>query len=207
MKSFAYALCFLLFLGSFLEASNPEIVAFLGAKRVGKDTAADHLVETQGYTKYSLASPMKQAVKELFHFSDEQMWGMEKDVIDPYWGLTPREVMQFIGIDTLFNGLGERFPHLGHTFFMRAFERWSQEHPGECIVIADLRMQEELCCLKEMGALVIKLERPGFENSDSHFSEAQVASVEGYDLSIVNDGSLEEFLDKIDKALTDAMET
>ncbi len=175
----------------------PPIVAFLGPKRVGKDTAANYLIKSYGYERYALADPMKNAVQSLFYFSEEQLWGDEKEVVDPYWQVTPREIMQFIGIDTLFNGLGHRFPHLGHTFYLRAFERFRSAKPNSLVVISDLRMQEDVIALKEMGALIIRVERPGLIAEDPHVSELQVSFVKGYDFTIVNDGNIEELEQKI----------
>ncbi len=179
----------------------PQIVAFLGSKRVGKDTSADYLIRSYGYEKYALADPMKQAVQSLFHFSEDQLWGDAKEVVDPYWQVTPREIMQFIGIDTLFEGLATRFPHLGHTFYLRAFDRWRDDHPKSLVVISDLRMQEDVIALKKMGALIIRIKRPEIMLEDTHVSEAQVASVTGYDITIVNDGTIEELEEKINMAI------
>lgn len=178
--------------------ATPPIVAFLGPKKVGKDTCADYLVEAYGYKKYALADPMKHAVQNLFHFSDEQMWGDQKDLIDPFWGVSPREVMQYIGVDTLYEGLGHRFPHLGHSFFIRALERWQTEHPEIKVAICDLRMQEDVIALKKMGAHIIRLERPGIIVDDSHISEGHVYEVEGYDSILINEGTLEDLYKKID---------
>ena len=175
----------------------PKIVAFLGPKRVGKDTAADYLAREYGYTKYSLADPIKHAVKQLFHFSDEQLWGDSKEVVDPAWGATPREILQFVGIDTFHEALGKRFPQIGNSFCIRALQRFQQEHPRKLIVISDLRMQEDLTALKGMGALIIRLERPGVDCSDTHSSEAGIRLVRGYDHLIVNETSVDALEQKI----------
>lgn len=41
----------------------------------GKDTVADFLVEEYGFAKVAMADPMKRICKEVFDFSDEQLWG------------------------------------------------------------------------------------------------------------------------------------
>lgn len=51
------------------------IVGISGLAGVGKDTTADFLVKNHGFVKVSLADPMKRICKELFDFSDEQLWG------------------------------------------------------------------------------------------------------------------------------------
>ncbi len=181
----------------------PRIVAFLGPKSVGKDTSADFLVKKYGYQKYALADPMKKAVQLLFNFSDEQLWGDKKEILDPFWQVTPREIMQFIGIDVLFNELGDRFPHLskvdGKTFYIRSFETCTQKFPDDLFVISDLRMQEDVTALRKMGAVIIRLERPGVTATDSHISEESVNSVTGYDYTIINNGTIEELEEKINQ--------
>lgn len=175
----------------------PKIVAFLGQKRVGKDTAADYLVRAHGYTKYSLADPMKHAIQQLFHFNKEQLWGNDKEVVDSYWGVKPREIMQFVGIDTFYEALGKRFPQIGSDFFTRTMQRWQQDHPNALIAISDLRMQKDVNALKAMGALIIRLERPGVTPIDTHSSEAGVSDVYGHDHLIINDGTVESLEQKI----------
>lgn len=184
------------------SSTLPKIVAFLGSKRVGKDTSADFLAEKYGYKKYALADPMKKGLKVLFNFRDEQLWGDEKEVIDPFWEVTPREIMQFIGIDVLFNELGDRFPHLnktnGKTFHIRSFEACMQKSPDDLFVISDLRMQEDVIALKNMGAVIIRLERPEISSTDTHISEDGVSSVIGYDYTIINSGTIEDLEENID---------
>ncbi|MEI8365876.1 MAG: phytanoyl-CoA dioxygenase family protein [Parachlamydiaceae bacterium] len=181
----------------------PKIIAFLGPKRVGKDTSADFLANKYGYQKYALADPMKKAVQLLFNFSNEQLWGDEKEILDPVWQVTPREIMQFIGIDVLFNELGDRFPHLskvdGKTFYIRSFETCLKNSPNNLFVISDLRMQEDVTALKKMGAVIIRLERSGVNATDSHISEEGVNSVTGYEYTIINDGTIEELEEKINQ--------
>ncbi len=51
-----------------------NIVGVNGNIGSGKDTVADRFVE-QGYTKVSLADPMKRFAQKVFGFSEEQLWG------------------------------------------------------------------------------------------------------------------------------------
>lgn len=41
----------------------------------GKDTAADWLVERHGFVKIGLADPLKRICKEVYNFTDDQLWG------------------------------------------------------------------------------------------------------------------------------------
>jgi len=202
-------LIFIVLLSDFVHSEAeieqlPQIVAFLGSKRVGKDTSADFLVRMKGYKKYSLADPMKKALKLLFHFSDDQLWGDDKEAIDPYWQVSPREMMQFIGIDVLAEELPNRFPPIksnGKNFHIRHFDLYVKQHPTELLVISDLRMQEDVFALKEMGAVIIKLIRPGTNNNDTHISEQGVAGIVSYDYEVINGGTIDQLEQKIEEIL------
>jgi len=50
-----------------------KIIAICGAKRSGKDILANHIVNKYGYTRLSFAEPLKELVKLIFNFSDEQV--------------------------------------------------------------------------------------------------------------------------------------
>lgn len=51
------------------------IIGFSGLAGAGKDSAANSLVLKNGYVRLAFADVMKRFVKELFDFSDEQLWG------------------------------------------------------------------------------------------------------------------------------------
>lgn len=55
------------------------IVGISGQARAGKDTTADYLVKKHGFVKVGLADPMKRFCKEVFDFTDAQLYGDERD--------------------------------------------------------------------------------------------------------------------------------
>ena len=48
---------------------------------------------------FNFADPLKNAIGEIFGFSYEQLHGKEKEIVDPFWGVTPRELFQKIGTE------------------------------------------------------------------------------------------------------------
>jgi hypothetical protein len=52
-----------------------SIVGIAGKAGSGKDTVADILVKGHGFTKVALADPLKRICREVFKFTDEQLWG------------------------------------------------------------------------------------------------------------------------------------
>ncbi len=55
--------------------STCKIVGISGFSGTGKDTVADILVKHHGYVKMGFADILKRICKEVFDFSDEQLWG------------------------------------------------------------------------------------------------------------------------------------
>lgn len=51
------------------------IIGLLGQANSGKDTVADFLVRDHGFVKVALADPLKRIARDVFDFSDKQLWG------------------------------------------------------------------------------------------------------------------------------------
>jgi hypothetical protein len=51
------------------------IIGITGQAGTGKDTAAAYLEQSRGFIRIGLADPLKRICKEVFDFSDEQLWG------------------------------------------------------------------------------------------------------------------------------------
>lgn len=51
------------------------IIGVCGQAGSGKDTAADFLVKNHGFVKVAFADPMKRICRDVFDFTDEQLWG------------------------------------------------------------------------------------------------------------------------------------
>lgn len=52
-----------------------KLIGISGQARSGKDTAADFIISELGYTKISLADPIKRYCRSVFAFSETQLWG------------------------------------------------------------------------------------------------------------------------------------
>lgn len=52
-----------------------NIVGISGLAGSGKDTAADYLVAHHDFVKVSMADPLKRICRDVFAFTDEQLWG------------------------------------------------------------------------------------------------------------------------------------
>jgi len=55
--------------------SHLPLIIVAGKAGSGKDTAAEHIALNYNAGRIALADPMKRATKQLFGFTDEQLWG------------------------------------------------------------------------------------------------------------------------------------
>lgn len=140
----------------------PRIIAICGLKRSGKDTIADYLCQHYGYTKIRIANPLKQGLKAMFGFSDDQLETDLKDVVDERWGVEPRKVMQFIGTEIMQYKINEVIPSLGRSFWIKSLIEEHINHTDgkdKLFVIPDLRFKHEYELLLQYNAVFWRVER------------------------------------------------
>src|SRR5438045_2338658 len=94
------------------------IIGILGFKRAGKDTVADYIVSNYGFEKMILSQPLKEACKILFNFTDEQLYGNLKEIVDSNWKTSPRKIMQYLGTDILRNDINKIIPNINNNFWI-----------------------------------------------------------------------------------------
>jgi hypothetical protein len=99
------------------------IIGLCGQAGVGKDTVADFLVKNNNFVKVAFADPLKRICRDVFDFSNEQLWGpsakrnepdlrySRKKTLGPPFGegsfdipiggefLTPRYALQILGTE------------------------------------------------------------------------------------------------------------
>lgn len=84
-----------------------NIIGISGLAGSGKDTAADFLLEHEGFIKISLADPIKRFAMDVWEFTEEQLWGASqfrnapdyRYELSPNNFLTPRHVLQHLGTE------------------------------------------------------------------------------------------------------------
>jgi hypothetical protein len=184
------------------------LIGIIGKKRSGKDTSGDYLVQNKNFTKYSFANPIKRGAMELFGFTEDQVFGDAKDVIDPTWGITPRLVLQIMGTEVFQYDMPEYIPELksiGRGFWVKRFEQWYQKNKNLDVVICDVRFQHEVDAILKMGGTVWRVERPNLNGGDEHASEKEMDLIEGVTNILNNEGTLDELYNKIDLLLPDSV--
>lgn len=181
-----------------------SLIGFMGIKKSGKDTCADHLVQNYNYVKKSFSDPLKRACQELFLFTDDQTYGSQeqKETPDPRWfGCTPRLALQYVGTDLLRDQLSNIMPELGTNIFTHNFKLWYnheiEQNPELKVVVSDVRFANEVDFIHSLGGIVIKISRPNLTNDDQHLSETELQNIKSFDMEICNDLTLKELYEKI----------
>lgn len=175
------------------------IIGLVGKKHVGKDLTASFF-ESNGFTKLTFATTLKESVKILFNWTDEQV-NEDKELIDPNWDIAPREILQLLGTDFLrlklenklskeieFKGEKKDFSfHIKNLFLQnkKLFEE------GKNIIISDVRFIDEYNFIKWLGGKTIKINRNVEKNEFSdHISETQLDQINDFDFTIENNFSI-----------------
>lgn len=179
------------------------LIGLLGQKRSGKDTSADYYVLKKGFIKRAFADPLKEMIKPMFQFSHDQLYGEFKEKVDERWNVSPRQVLQFVGTDLVRKNIHNLLPEVGNNFWVKNFSLWYEKHNNKWknVVVSDVRFQNEADKIKELGGIIIKIERPDLKSTDSHESESGIDAVEGVDFIVKNDGGLEDLYCKLDEIL------
>lgn len=185
-----------------------SLIGVMGRKQSGKDTLAEHLVEEYGFVRYAFADPIKLACKAAFGFTDEQCWGKEKEVVDPFWNITPRKVFQIFGTELFQFELPKHAPELadiGRTFWAYTFARWYEQHivkdSNLRVVITDVRFPFEADLINRLGGTIVKVVRSSIVSVDMHASEIEMDSIP-YKYLIENYGTVDELHQKVDNLIS-----
>jgi hypothetical protein len=169
------------------------LIGIMGKIRSGKSTAANHLVSNYQFVEKSFAEPLKLGCKEIFILSDEQVFGTQEQKEAPddrWWGHSGREILQFVGTQLLRKQLKNLIPEIGEDIFVHSFELWYKKeimaNPNLRVVISDVRFQNEFDCIKRLGGIVIKINRPDIKSTSTHESEIEMDKIINYDHLIQN---------------------
>lgn len=145
------------------------LLCVCGFQGSGKDTFSNYLVSNHGFVKFSFASATKDILSTLFGWNRALLEGDTKEsrefreIVDPWWSdklgisnLTPRRALQLIGTD-LFR------KQFNHNIWTNCLERkilsQIQSNPDLNIIISDCRFPNEIKMLKNIGFILIHIER------------------------------------------------
>lgn len=205
-----------------IKLTDLKLIGIHGHAGAGKDTISGYL-----HSKYPnvygepFAGPLKAACSEAFGIDEDDFSDPDvKNVVNPYWGVSPRQIAQFVGTE-MFRGTLQNL--VKATVFdanRYAYNFWInrlagrltgalneyKNHPyvpGDCVVISDVRFQNEYDWIMDNDGIMIHVTRNGSDGNvgiSNHASEAGIPNLhtrEAY-FHIENNGTLEELYSKVD---------
>lgn len=168
------------------------LIGFSGKKGSGKSYFADYLVNHKLFIKLSFASPLKEITKILFNLSDEDVKDpIKKELINPKFNASPRELMQWLGTDIMREEFNKKFNYSGSIWIDNVKDKVKTLlDNNKDVVIDDVRFQNEVDMIHSLGGIVINL-RNDLDNTlnnstSTHSSENQKLT---FNYEFVNDKS------------------
>jgi len=175
------------------------IIGFHGCKGVGKDTAAQFLIDTYDFNKVAFADPLKEAVAALFDMTKEQVDTLKENNDVKVAIMTEVKGSLHAGNIISWRGFLQRFgTEMGRETFHRDFwvDLWEDHlyknsmHEDD-IVVTDVRFKNEAEKIQHLGGVVVRITRPGHE-PDGHKSEEPLPTIM-IDAEIHNNSTLDDF--------------
>jgi hypothetical protein len=145
------------------------IIALTGPKGVGKSSIAKE-IESQDWQDrciLSFAEPLRRMASHLMPMQNMTDPELKEAPIDWLGGKTPRQILQSLGTDWGRNMVSP-------TIWIDTMRRIITEQAFETIIIDDCRFENEAGMVREMGGIVVGLEREGIAYTNEHASEMPV---------------------------------
>lgn len=200
------------------------LIGIAGNAGSGKNTFADILTKRHAFVQVAFADPLKRIVRDVYQFSQEQLWGPSdcRNAPDPRYPrpdgtcLSPREALQTLGTEWGRNCYPQTWTDLCIRVCKKLLERATtydystnlglydarEESYKRGVVITDVRYPNEVKAIKDAGGIMLLIERPGSGLAGDralHSSETMVSEIprSEFDHVIINNGTLED----LDRAL------
>lgn len=188
------------------------LIGLVGRKRVGKDTVASRLVEAHGFRRFAFADLLREAALALDPIVGIDEWVEELDPRNRgHRDIRLSEVVAEYGwegakewpeVRRTLQNYGVAIRRADLDFWIRPVMAAIAAHPGPA-VITDVRFPNEARAVEAAGGRLIRITRPGLDESDTHESET---ALDGYRTvsAITNDGtSIERLFEKCDALIND----
>lgn len=181
-------------------AGSMPVVCLKGAKRHGKSTAAQALIEL-GFVHINFADPLKEACRAIFGLTWEEMEDavLKEKTLDRWPYLSPREIMQHVGTELFRNWLPETWT--------RAWARRVADAArlgAKGVVCSDMRFPNEALPAADWFALILEIFNPRVppDETSNHLSE-QLRDQIKHHAQIVNDDTVEVLHERVLAAIVE----
>lgn len=168
-----------------------RFLGITGLAGSGKDTVAELIKEnyTGNTMLYALADPLKQACATAFGIPVDDFYDeIKKEEIEPFWGLTRRDILQRFGTKAMRNTFGNDF------WIKRAqnFVEHAEKQDIDLLVVTDIRFNNEAEWLINMGGILVEVIRDALELEEKHLHCSELGVDSEIEWTVVNDDTLEE---------------
>lgn len=197
------------------------LIGLVGKKRVGKDTFAERLIAEHGFVKVSFSEPVKEAALAVdpiisagaFDFDGGAYTvRLSEAVKDLGWEGAKalpevRRFLQRFGTDAIRaidpdfwvrHGM-EKAQDLRtrQTDILEGSGHVLRTIDGIPVVITDVRFRNEAAAIKAAGGILVRVERPGSDDGDTHASEVELDTYP-VDRLVYNGGTVEQLHNQAD---------
>ena len=199
------------------------IFSISGQKRAGKDTVANYIVDNVISSRVAFAEPVRDVCRAYFGWDDEWLLGKHKENVDPYWGISPRQAMQYLGTEVGRVGLSENYPEFKsvtadniwikkalQTIRIKSEKKYVDQFGKiRAFIIPDMRFLNEYGAIKKMvnegfEVITIGVRREGLP-SDSHASETEIKyCVDKCDFVLDNNRKISDLQDSVDEIISES---
>lgn len=169
------------------------LIGIHGKKRSGKNTAADVFQDNFNFKNYAFADALK-----------EQMYALNPDFCDGYEIYSLKDVIDAEGWESA----KEKYPevrrllqrygtevmrkHFGEDVWVNLLIKKLALEKPENVTISDVRFENEVRCIRELGGFLIKIKSNRTNNLDDHASEKDLPD-DLFDFVIENNSNLETY--------------
>lgn len=170
------------------------LIALTGAATSGKGIVSKRLSDYHDFCPTRFADPIKKMLRLGLGLTAEQLDGREKQTpIPEFGGLTARHLMQTLGTEW-----GRRMVH--SDVWVNAWKRDLATY-GDRIVVDDLRFPNEAMCIRALGGVIWRVNRPNVPVMD-HVSERFIREI-AVDREIQNTSTITALAGAVDEAVRD----
>lgn len=174
-------------------------IGLTGFAQSGKDTVGQYLVEKYGFTRVAFADAVRDCLYALNPRVATRTLGIPrvKELVDAVgWEEAKkesdvRELLQRMGTEVGRQLIDDQ---VWLTIALR------KTRGLNCIVFTDVRFPNEAEFVRELGGIVVKVDRAGVTSINGHSSDAGLAP-QYLDHILLNDGSLDDLYETVDRMM------
>ncbi|MBK8113582.1 MAG: deoxynucleotide monophosphate kinase [Candidatus Accumulibacter sp.] len=173
------------------------LIGITGPAFSGKDTIANHLCWSHGFSCEAFADPLRDGLSSLFGLLPHHFDAKHKETVIEWIGKSPRELLQTLGTQW-----GRDL--VNRQIWCRHMHRRLQEYQDNwaaSVVIPDVRFVDEARFIHSHGGVIWRVIRPGAETTahSDHTSEQEQQRIVA-DSLLINDGTIQELQRAVDSA-------